>query len=88
MDVVDLSQLAACIFTQLTAHLGTHQQPRAVLVVPTDATPGKVLRRGHLYNTHRTLAGQVWVHSGHLFYPEYKRVPIRVYVLGPALPVV
>ena len=97
MDVVDLSELAACIFTQLTARLQTLPlpegdpqlplpPPRAVLVVPADATPGRVLRRGHLLKTRRPALGQVWVHSRDSFHPEYKRFPVQVYALGPAEP--
>ena len=86
MGVIDLSQLANCISTQVPALLGNRKQPRAVLVVPADATPGRVLRRGHLFRTGRKPLGQVLVHSGDLFYPEYKRFPVQVYALGPAEP--
>ena len=84
MGVVDLSELAKCIFTQLTTDLGTRLQPRAVLVVPDDATPGRVLRSGHIFYTRRTLSGHFWVHSGDLVSPEYNSLPVMVYVLGPA----
>ena len=62
-------------------------QPRAVLIVPTDARPGRALPRGLVFMLHFAADVQVPARVVLGIHPAHLQVVVWPFVLGPIFPI-